>query len=282
VRKHESRSSRHSARGSSGGRAGISDRSGIGDARASTSKKNPGLPLDVEARQAFNGLLSPENKSWEDTTLKRRHFLVLGLLVLMAAVFVGAGVLWFARNPTGSYRIIMRGGRSFFGDVGVSGGNLFLVSGKPAVLFGTVAKPGAQEEFCYVLVFRHTLSAADLASLGSPMDLGTSGEGRKQESRAVVAIQRKRIEARYEVEWNETFTEVTREALSVGGQSKELNAGKVFLVDLAGQAPVYLQKNLKSMPSVTPLASSADVERLVEALLRSLENQDAETRAFLR
>jgi hypothetical protein len=176
----------------------------------------------------------------------------------------------------------MRGGRSFFGNVGVSGGNLLLVSGKPAVLFGTVTKPGAQEEFCYVLVLRHTLSAADLAGLGSPMELGTSGEGTKQESLGLVTIQGKRIEARYEVEWNKTFTEVTREALSVGGQSKELNAGKVFLVDLAGQAPVYLQKNLEPMPSVTPLESTADVERLAEALLRSLENLDAETRAFLR
>jgi hypothetical protein len=98
----------------------------------------------------------------------------------------------------------------------------------------------------------------------------------------VVTIHGKSIEARYEVEWNETFTEVTREALSVGGQSKEMNAGKVFLVDLAGHAPIYLQKNLKPMPSVAPLGSSADVARLAEALLSSLENQDEETRAFLR
>jgi hypothetical protein len=227
------------------------------------------------------GCSAPKTRRWENTTLKRRRFLVLGLLVLLAALFVGAGVLWFARNPPGSYRIIMRGGRSFFGNVGVSGGNLFLVSGKPAVLFSTVTKPGAEEEFCYVLVFR-PLSAADLAGLGPPMDLGTSGERRKKESRAIVTIHGKRIEARYEVEWNETFTEVTREALAVGGQSKELNTGKVFLVDLAGQAPVYIQKNLKPMPSVTPLESSADVERLAEALFRSLENQDAETKAFLR
>jgi hypothetical protein len=228
------------------------------------------------------GCSAPKTSRWENTTLKRRRFLVLGLLVLLAALFVGAGVLWFARNPPDSYHIIMRGGRSFFGNVGVSGGNLFLVSGRPAVLFGTVTKPGAEEEFCYVLVVRHALSAADLKGLGSPMEIGTSGEGRKQESRGLVTIHGKRIEARYEVEWNETFTEVSREALAVGGQSKELNTGKVFLVDLAGQAPVYIQKNLKPMPSVTPLESSADVERLPEALFRSLENQDAETKAFLR
>jgi hypothetical protein len=97
----------------------------------------------------------------------------------LAALFVGAGVLWFARNPTDSYRIIMCGEMSFFGNAGVSSGNLFLVSGKPAVLFGTVTKPGAQEEFCYVLVFRHTLSVADLAGLGPPMDLANF-RGRKE------------------------------------------------------------------------------------------------------
>jgi hypothetical protein len=176
----------------------------------------------------------------------------------------------------------MRGGRSSRGNVGVSGGNLFLVSGKPAILFGTVTKPGAQEEFSYVLVFRHALSAADLAGPGPPIDLGTSGEGRKQEGRDAITINGKRLEACYEVEWNETYTEVTREALAVGGQGKELKAGKVFLVDLAGQAPVYMQKTLKLMPSVTPLESPADVERLAEAILRSLENQDAETKSFIR
>src|SRR6516165_3840881 len=150
------------------------------------------------------GCSAPKTSRWGNTILKRRRFLVLGLLVLLAVVFVGAGVLWYARNRTGSYRIIMRGGRSFRGSVGVSGGNLFLVSGKPAILFGTVTKPGAQEEFSYVLVFRHALSAADLAGPGPPIDLGTSGEGRKQEGRDAITINGKRLEACYEVEWNET------------------------------------------------------------------------------
>ena len=228
------------------------------------------------------GCSAPKTRRWENSTLKRRRLLVLGLLVLLAALFVGAGVLWFARNPPGSYRIIMRGGRSSFGTVGITGGGLFLVSGKPAILFGTVTKPGGQEELTYVLVFRHALVAADLAGLGPPMDLIASGEGRKPESRGAITINGKRIEAHYEVEWNETYTEVAREALKAGGQSKELNAGKVFLVKMAGQVPVYIQEDLKVMPSVTPLESPADVERLAEAILRILENQDAETKAFIR
>ena len=118
--------------------------------------------------------------------------------------------------------------------------------------------------------------------MGPSFNPGTSGEGRKQESQVAITIDGKRIEARYEVNWNKTYTEVTREALAVGEQSKDLNAGKVFLVDLAGQAPVYIQKNLKLLPSVTPMGSPTDVERLAEAILRSLENQDAETKAFIR
>src|SRR5262245_3405730 len=218
----------------------------------------------------------------ENTTLNRRHFLVIGLLVLLATLVVGTGVVWFARNRSDSYRIVMRGARSHFGDVGVSGGNLFLVSGKPAILFGTVTKPGREEELCYVLIFRHALSAADLGGLGPPFDLGTSGEGRKQVSHGAITINGKRIEARYEVDWNKTYTEVSREALAVGGQSKELNAGKAFLVDLAGEAPVYSQKHLNGMPPVTRLESPADVERLADAILKSLETQDAKTKAFIR
>jgi hypothetical protein len=200
----------------------------------------------------------------------------------MAALAIAAGVLWYARNRAGSYSMILAGGRNFFGEVGISGGNLFLVSGKPAILFATVTKPGAQEELSYVLVFRHALSQADFAGMGPPMNLGTSGEGRKQASRDAITLNGKRIEARYEVEWDEKYTKVTREALTVGGQSKDLAAGKTFLVDLNGRVPIYIQKNLRSMPSVTPLQSPADVQRLAEDLLRSLENQDAETKDFIK
>jgi hypothetical protein len=227
------------------------------------------------------GYSAPKTSRWEATMLKRRRFFVLGLLVLLAVLFVGARVLWYARNRTGSYSTIMHGGRSSIGNVSISHGNLFLVSGKPAVLFSTVTKPDHQEELCYVLIFR-PLPAAALAGLGPSFNSGTSSEGRKHESHVAIAIDGRRIEARYEVDWNETYTKVTREALAVGGQSQDLNSGKVFLIDLTGQAPVYIQKNLKLMPQVAPLGSPADVERLGEAILRSLENQDAETKVFIR
>ena len=118
-----------------------------------------------------------------------------------------------------------------------------MVSGKPAVLFGKLKKPGAQEELTYVLVFR----VASPGVHGLPIDgltSSTSGEGRKQVSRDAFTINGKRVEVKYEIELNETHTAVTRESLTVGGENKELAAGRVFLVDLDGKLPAYKQKSL--------------------------------------
>jgi hypothetical protein len=156
----------------------------------------------------------------------------------------------------------MRGGRNSSGECGISSGNLFLVSGKPAVVFGTVTKPGAQEELTYVLVFRHALSGPDLGFLGPPMNFHSSSGGRKTESRDAITIRGKRIEASYEVELNETQSAVMQEALTAGGGSKEVAAGRVFLVDLDGESPTYRQKSLTQPPPVAPLGSPADVERM--------------------
>jgi hypothetical protein len=56
----------------------------------------------------------------------------------------------------------------------------------------------------------------------------------------------------------------------------------VFLVDLAGQSPTYKQKTLNTSPTVGPLQTPGDVERLAEAILEALESQDEEAKAFLR
>ena len=220
----------------------------------------------------------------------RRRFLALGVLFLLTAILVGAGLWWFgpsrsAPDHSGSYRVVMRGGRSGSGDFGISSGNLFLVSGRPVVLFDTVTKPGAQEELTYVLVFRPLPSGLRFGPLGLPFDdvsFGSTGEGRKHRSRDAFTITGKRIEASYEVDLNETYSAVTREALTAGGERKELAAGRVFLVDLDRESPAYKQKSLNQSPPVTPLGGPADVERLAEAILKDLENQDEETKAFFK
>src|SRR5262249_17980072 len=107
-------------------------------------------------------------RRWENTTVRHRRFLGLGVLFLLAAILVGASVWWFVHPRPAPYHIVMRGGRSSIGAFGISSGNVFLVSGKPAVLFGTVTKPGAKEELTYVLVFRRNPPGLGFGPLGLP------------------------------------------------------------------------------------------------------------------
>jgi hypothetical protein len=239
---------------------------------------------EVWAREPAAELSRSAFRRWENTTVKRRRFLGLGVFFLLTAMLVGAGVWWFVHPRPVPYRLVMEGGRSSTGQIGISSGNVFLVSGKPAVCFGTVTKPGAKEELTYVLVFRRIPPGLSFGPEGPPIgdvSVGSSGEPRKHGSRVAFTINGKRIEASYEVELNETSSAVTREALTAGGQRKELAAGRVFLIDLDGASPAYKQKSLNQSPSVTPLQSPADVERLAEAILKALESQDEEARAFL-
>lgn len=217
----------------------------------------------------------------ESRTVKSRHLLIVGLLVLFTALVVGAGVWWFARNRSVPFRLIMTGGRSSTGNVSMTGASLFLVSGKPAVLFSTVKKPGCEEEFTFVLVFRPVRSDPNLFGPGQSSSSGCTSEGRKWRSHCAFTMVGRRIETVYEAEFNETNTAVAREALTVGGEKKDLTAGHVFLVDLAAEAPTYTQKSV-NLPAPIGLQSTEDVERLANAILRTLDSKDPETTAFLR
>lgn len=193
--------------------------------------------------------------------MRRRRFFILGVFFLLTALLVGAG-LWFVRSRTAPvpYRLVMCGGRNSMGDFSISSGNVFLVSGKPAVLFGTVKKPGAQEELTCVLVFRRLPTGLSPGPSGLPfhdVSLGSTGEQQGSRltyrSRHTFTINGKRIDVTYEVELNETKSAVTREVLTAGGERKELAAGRVLLVNLDGESPAYKQERLVKPPTVAPL-----------------------------
>ena len=235
---------------------------------------------------------SPLTTHQENTTVKSRRFLVvLGALFLLIALLAGAGVWWFVQDRLTPYRLVMQGGRTGAGDFSITSGNVYAVSGRPAVVFATIKKRGVQEELTYVLVFRRLPSGLSLGSTGLPIDnssfgssggTGGPGEGSKYRSHAAFSINGKQIEASYEVELNETDSAATRERITAGGEGKDLAAGRVFLVDLAGQSPTYKQKTLNSSPTVSPLQSPEDVERVAEAIVKALESQDEEAKAFLQ
>ena len=124
------------------------------------------------------------------------------------------------------------------------------------MLFGTVKKPGAQEELTCESVFRRLPTGLSPGPSGLPfhdVSLGSTGEQQGSRltyrSRHTFTINGKRIE----VELNETKSAVTREVLTAGGERKELAAGRVLLVNLDGESPAYKQERLVQPPTVAPL-----------------------------
>jgi hypothetical protein len=221
--------------------------------------------------------------------MRRRRFLVIGLLLAITALIAGVGGgWWYYRTRLMTFRIVMLGGKNRDGHFSVTNPNLYLVNDRPGVIFATVTKPDSQEEVPFVLVSRK-LSHDFLSDLGVLNQMPNfsfgaprQSDGRKtnQTIRDALTIRGKQIEAVYELEFN--GAQVVRESLTVGGERRELAAGRVFLVNLAGESPVYTQKNIDTSALIRPMESPEDVERFAEAIVRILKEQDSESEAFLR
>jgi hypothetical protein len=209
--------------------------------------------------------------------MKRHRFLVVGILVSFVVLLAAGGAgWWYYRTRILPFRLVVGGGRQSAGNVSCMTGMLYLEYDMPGVLYATVTKPGAQEEAVFVLVFHHSLTGQEFIESGVPFSLGGHSESGKWEIKDVLTIRGKRMEAVYQMELNESQTAVKREALTVGGESRDLAAGRVFLVKLDGPAPVYVKKNL-NLPAL-----NANTEQFVEAVAKALKEQDPESKALLR
>jgi hypothetical protein len=209
--------------------------------------------------------------------MTHRRKLLLGLLFIGLVVVAGAGWWWYARSP--SLPIVLQGGSCSSDNLGVSGGNI-VVAPKPGVLFGTVRKPGSQEAFTYLILFRYGRPKPHGSNQGQ---FHCTSDGSKAETKHAIELDGKRIEAAYRIELNQTRTAVANESLTIGGKSVEMTSGHVFLIDLTAEAPAYQQKKVVELPAIpSQLESTQDFEQLAEAIRKSLESQDPEIKAFLR
>ena len=201
---------------------------------------------------------------------------LLCLLPIGLAVAVGAGWWWFARLQSLPFKIVLKGPSAYSGGRGVSGGNLVVVSPKPGIFFGTVTKPDSEEQFPYVILFRYGRPKSD--GFSRSLQGNCTNGSYSSESNNAIELDGKRIEAVYRFE----HTAVENESLTIGGESVDIRSGQVFLINLSDQATVYRQKNLELPAISSKLESPQDVERLAEAVRKSLESQDPEIKAFLR
>jgi hypothetical protein len=168
-------------------------------------------------------------------------------------------------------------------DFHISSRTLVIVPPKPGVLFSTVRKPGSQEEFTYLILFRYGRRLRSYGGIISrDRKLLCTFDGTVAETNDRFKVNGKLIEASYRVELNEIRTAVADESLTIGGEHVDIGAGQVFLIDLAAQSPVYWQMKVELPAIPSKLGSEEAAERAAEAIRRSLENQDPEIKAFLR
>ena len=213
--------------------------------------------------------------------MTHRRKLLLGLLTIGLVLVAGAGWWWYAQSLPLPFKIVARGSRSFSGNLGVSGGSLVVVAPKPGIYFGTVRKPGGPEQFTYLILFRYGRPKSQGSSRGIESRCTSDSRG-TAETKDAIELDGKRIEAAYRIELNETLTAVANESLAIGEKSVDMTAGRVFLIDLTAETPTYQQKNVELPAIPSQLESTEDVERLAEAIRKSLESQDPEIKAFLR
>jgi hypothetical protein len=212
--------------------------------------------------------------------MTRRRKLLFGFLAAVLVLVAGAGWWGYARDPSPPFRIVARGASSSSDNLRVSSGNLVVVAPRPGVLFGTVTRPGHQEQFTYLILFRYGRPKSGSGSRGIQTDCRS--DGRTAHTKDAIELDGKRIEAEYHIELNEKQTDVAGEAVTVGGKMIDLTAGQVFLIDLGAETPAYRQKKVELPAIASKLEAKEDVEKLAEAIRSSLESQDPEIKAFLR
>jgi len=224
----------------------------------------------------------------------------IGWLLLICLVSL-AGGLWYAQLRKPAWKIVQVGGRLTGDDLHgirpevrarlvserfhISSRTLVVVPPKPGVLFGTVRKPGNQEQFTYLILFRYgrrLRSYGGIISKDRKRKLLCTFDGTVAETNDRFKVNGKPIEASYRVELNETRTAVLNESLTLGGESADIGAGRVFLLDLTAQTPVYRQMKVELPPTPSKLGSEEAAEKAAEAIRRSLESQDPEIKVFLR
>lgn len=210
-------------------------------------------------------------------TRRQKRWVSILFLVLAGVVGVSGWCLYQSRS---NFRFVQRGGSSHTGDLTISAGNVFVETGKPGVLFGTVTKPGGREEIAYLILFRHGPSSSDLSA--KSINANASCDRNKAESKASFALGGREFEVAYRIQLDDSGTHVASETITVPGETRGVEAGQVLLIDLRSPESSFRREKLILPPIVAPVQSQEDVEQLANATTKSLASQSPVVRAFLR
>jgi hypothetical protein len=210
---------------------------------------------------------------------------IVGWLLLIGLAPV-AGWLWFVKLHTPAWNVVEAGARLTSDPLNITSRTLVVVPPKPGVVFSTVRKLGGDEEFIYLILFKYgnrvRSYGTNLVRREPPPRTLLDHSGKWGQTSAAFTLNGKPIEMFYRVELNETRTAVSKERLTIEGNYVDMRSGRVFLVDLTAEPPVYRQMKVELPAIPSKLETREDTERAAETIRRSLENQNPEIKAFCR
>lgn len=211
---------------------------------------------------------------------------IVGVLLLIILVTV-AGWLWFIRLRKPTDKIVETGTLMTSEPLDIRSRTIVVVPPKPGVIFSTVRKLAGNEVFAFLILVKY---GNRISSRGP--DIFRSGQlqstcelehfGKWARTSAAFTLNGKPIEVAYRVELDEACTMVAKERLMVEGNYVDTRSGRVFLVDLTAEPPVYRQVNVDLPMIPKKLETNEDAERAAEQIRKSLENRDQQIKAFCR
>jgi hypothetical protein len=219
--------------------------------------------------------------------------------ILLIGLILVAGWLWYVQLRKPEWKIVEVGTRIAGADLDfirpevrarlisegfhISSRTLVIAPPEPGVLFSTVRKPGNQEQFTYLILFRYGRRLSSYGGIISrDRKLLCTFDGTVAETNDRFEVNGKPIEVSYRVELNEARTAVAKERLTIEGNYVDIRSGRVFLVDLTAEVPVYRQMKVELPATPARFETKQDAERAAEAIRQNLENQDSRIKAFCR
>ncbi len=210
---------------------------------------------------------------------------IIGWMLLTCLVLL-AGWLWYVQLRKPAWNIVEAGARLTSDNLYITSKTIVVVPPKPGVIFSTVRKLEGDEDFIYIILLKYgdrirSYSSGIIRREGSQALCKLDNFGRWAETMVAIEVNGEPIEASYRVELNETRTAVANESLTIGGKPVDMTSGRVFLLDLTAESPVYRQMKVELPPIPMKLETKEDAERVAEAIRRNLENKDLDIKAFL-
>jgi hypothetical protein len=154
----------------------------------------------------------------------------------------------------------------------VQSGGLVLRDGEAGAAFGTVRVGKGKRQLSYFLVVKHELGKAEKTEF----DEGAEADNKKGKTNQRIAVDRV-VEIVYEIRLGE---KEAGETLTINSKAQDLKKGRVFLLDLTGEAPRWEQRKI-DLPAEVEANNKKATEELAKKVLASVAAKDKKAKEFI-